>query len=293
MVAAAESYVMGAMRKASLIEGMFRRDIPEYPQEALREAIANAVAHRGYSSHVRGSYIQIRMFANRLEVSSPGGLFGNVTVDNIDEEHSTRNARLMRMMEDLHIVENRGSGIKAMLHALRSANLEPPRFDDWRSSFRITFHNHTLMSPAAITWLNQFADHTLNDRQRLTLIYLRHHGKITNSDYRRLNRVDTIVAGQELRSLTQSGLAEQQGVGRGTSYTLNVPHELPLEQQPTQSDEERIIAHVRQHGSINNAKCRELLGIGETRAYYLLTKLCNGRRLKPEGKGKGRRYVSV
>ncbi|MCF6289582.1 MAG: putative DNA binding domain-containing protein [Desulfobacterales bacterium] len=92
MVAAAESYVMGSMRKASLIEGMFRRDIPEYPQEALREAIANAVAHRDYSSHVRGSYIQIRMFANRLEVSSPGGLFGNVTVDNIDELVTTRKA---------------------------------------------------------------------------------------------------------------------------------------------------------------------------------------------------------
>jgi len=50
---------------------------------------------------------------------SPGGLFGNVTVENIEEEHSTRNARLMRMMEDMHIVENRGSGIKAM--ALRHA----------------------------------------------------------------------------------------------------------------------------------------------------------------------------
>lgn len=293
MVAAAESYVMGAMRKASLIEGMFRRDIPEYPQEALREAIANAVAHRDYSSHVRGSYIQIRMFANRLEVSSPGGLFGNVTVDNIDEEHSTRNARLMRMMEDMHIVENRGSGIKAMLQALRAANLEPPRFDDWRSSFKITFHNHTLMSPAAITWLNQFANHALNDRQRLTLIYLRHHGKITNSDYRRLNRVDTIVAGQELRSLTQAGLIEQQGIGRGTSYTLTVPHALADEQLPQQSDEERIIAYVQEHGSISNAECRELLEIGDTRAYYLLTKLCAGSRLKPEGKGKGRRYVSV
>jgi ATP-dependent DNA helicase RecG len=54
MVDRAETYVMAAMRKASLIEGMLRRDIPEYPQAALREAIANAVAHRDYSSYVRG-----------------------------------------------------------------------------------------------------------------------------------------------------------------------------------------------------------------------------------------------
>lgn len=72
------------------------------------------------------------MFADRLEIQSPGGLFGNVTVENLDEEHSTRNARLMRMMEDMHVVENRGSGIRAMLQAMREANLEPPRFDDRR-----------------------------------------------------------------------------------------------------------------------------------------------------------------
>ena len=68
MIVQAETYVLGAMRKATLIEGVFHRDIPEYPQEALREAIANAVAHRDYSPYVRGSYIQVRMFADRLEV---------------------------------------------------------------------------------------------------------------------------------------------------------------------------------------------------------------------------------
>lgn len=147
MIQEAETYIMSAMRKSSLIDGMFRRDIPEYPKEVLRESLANAIAHRDYSPYVRGSYIQVRMFANRLEVQSPGGLFGNVTIDNLEDEHSTRNARLMRMMEDMHVVENRGSGIGAMLHAMREANLEPPRFDDRRTSFTITLHNHTLMTP--------------------------------------------------------------------------------------------------------------------------------------------------
>jgi len=65
-----EIYVLGAMRKAVLIEGVFRREIPEYPREALREALANAVAHRDYSPYVRGSYIHIRMFADRLEIQT-------------------------------------------------------------------------------------------------------------------------------------------------------------------------------------------------------------------------------
>jgi ATP-dependent DNA helicase RecG len=66
MVKRAETYVLGAMRKAVLIDGMFRREIPEYPREALREALANAIAHRDYSPYVRGSCIQLRMFADRV-----------------------------------------------------------------------------------------------------------------------------------------------------------------------------------------------------------------------------------
>jgi ATP-dependent DNA helicase RecG len=180
------------------------------------------------------------MFADRLEIQSPGGLFGNVTVENIEEEHSTRNTRLLRMMEDMHIVENRGSGIKAMLQAMRTANLEPPRFNDRRSSFLVTFRNHTLMNPEAIAWLNQFASLPLNDRQRLALVDLRQHEQVTNSEYRRLNRVDVTIAGQELRGLVEAGLIEQQGVGRWTSYQLKASPKVPEEREP-RTDEEKIL----------------------------------------------------
>jgi ATP-dependent DNA helicase RecG len=290
MIKQAEIYVLAAMRKAVLIDGVFRREIPEYPHEALREALANAIAHRDYSSYVRGSYIRLRTFADRLEVQSPGGLFGNVTLENLDEEHSTRNARLMRMMEDMHVVENRGSGIRTMLQALRAANLEPPRFDDRRTSFWVTFRNHTLMSPEAIAWLNQFAQVPLNDRQRLALVYLRQHEHIANSDYRRLNHIDATVAGQELRGLVQAGMVEQHGASRWTSYTLKAPREL-TERVPQQTEEDKILAHVREYGSINNTECRELLSVDEARAYYLLKKLSNSGRLKPKGRGRWRSYM--
>ncbi|MEW6416611.1 MAG: ATP-binding protein [Nitrospirota bacterium] len=135
MVENAVNYVMVSIRKSSLIEGLYRRDVPEYPEEAIREAVVNAVAHRDYSNFVRGSYVQIRLFADRLEIQSPGGLYGNVTEENIEEEQSTRNRVLMRLMEDLHIVENRGSGIRTMIEAMRRANLEPPRLQDKRTSF--------------------------------------------------------------------------------------------------------------------------------------------------------------
>jgi hypothetical protein len=67
--------------------------------------VGNAVAHRDYSSYVRGSYIRVRLFADRLEIQSPGGLFGNVTEENLEEESSTRNSILMRLMENLLYVD--------------------------------------------------------------------------------------------------------------------------------------------------------------------------------------------
>jgi len=297
MVDETETYIMSAMRKSSLIDGIFRRDITEYPRESLRESIANAVAHRDYSPYVRGSYIQIRMFANRLEVQSPGGLFGNVTVDNLEDEHSTRNARLMRIMEDMQVVENRGSGISAMLHAMREANLEPPRFDDRRASFKVTFHNHTLMTAEAISWLNQFSHLPLNDQQRLALVYLRQHSHIDNRDYRRLNRVDMMIAGQDLRGMVQTGLVEQTGFGRWTKYVLKVK-DVSIdnsvykndEEKIPQTDEEKILTYAQKHGSINNTKCRDLLVVDSNRASYLLKKMAKTGILKREGTRRWTKY---
>ncbi|MFN3331723.1 MAG: ATP-binding protein [Caldilinea sp.] len=214
LIEQATNYILASIRKSSLIEGLYRRDVPEYPEAAIREALVNAVAHRDYSHFVRGSYIQIRLFADRLEVQSPGGLYGGVTEDNLEDEQSTRNRVLMRLLEDLHLVENRGSGIRVMIESLRTANLEPPRFQDRRTSFWLTFRNHTLMNPGAIAWLNQFAMHPLNDRQRLALVYLRANEQIANRDYQRLNRVDSVIANRELRRLVESGLIEQHSTGR-------------------------------------------------------------------------------
>jgi ATP-dependent DNA helicase RecG len=288
MVEGALNHVLASIRKSNLIEGLLRREIPEYPNEALREAIVNAVAHRDYSHYVRGSYIQIRLFADRLEVQSPGGLYGNVTEETLEEEQSTRNRVLMRLMEDSHLVENRGSGIHAMLGAMRRANLEPPRFRDKRASFWVTFSNHTLMDPESVSWLNQFADRPLNDPQRLALAYLRHNEQITNADYRRLNHVDSVTANRELRGLVQVRLIEQHSTRRWTYYTLTVPAQFkPLK---LETDEDKILEHVRQQGSIGNAECRALLNVDLQRASLLLKKMRIRGMLKREGERRWARY---
>jgi len=194
-------------------------------------------------------------------------------------------------MEDLHLVENRGSGIRTMIEAMRAASLGPPRFLDRRSSFWVTFYNHTLMSPVAVTWLNQFSSQPLNDRQRLALVYLRSNEQLTNSDYRRLNRVDALAAYRELRGLVQTRLVEQHGVGGGTYYTLNAPLSIEAP-QPAHTDNEKITAYVREHGSINNAECRVLLSVNAPRALYLLTRMRESGQLVAAGARMSRAAVA-
>jgi ATP-dependent DNA helicase RecG len=267
-----------------------RRDIPEYPEEAIREAIVNALAHRDYSPFARGSYVQVRLFADRLEIQSPGGLYGNVTEESLEDEQSTRNRILMRLMEDARLVENRGSGIQAMLAAMRGANLEPPRFQDKRSSFWVAFHNHTLMSPDAVAWLNQFAGRALNDHQRLALAYLRLHNHLTSGEYQRLNHVDAFLAGKELRGLTQAELTEQHRSRRWAYYTLAVPVEV-VKVEPT-NEETRILGYVREHGSIGNEECRSLLAVTRNRAWYLLRRMAASGKLRRRGEKKSARYIA-
>ncbi len=294
MVDEAEAHIMSRIATAARIDGLLRTDIPEYPKEAIREALVNAVAHRDYSGYVRGSQVQVKLFADRLEVRSPGGLYGDVTTDTLEERQSTRNRRLMQLLEHQHLVENRGSGINSMIAEMREAHMEPPRFRDDRSSFTVTFFNHTLlMTNEGIEWLNAVAANLqLNERQKLALLYMRHNHRLTNSEYRRLHHgLDSRDASRELQGLVTVGAAAKKGVRGGSFYALALPREIPSAELPP-SNEDTVIAFVRQHGSIRAGECAALLGWSNARrAGRLLRDLANRGLLRPIGEKRGRRYL--
>ncbi len=135
------------MKTKSVIEGAFRRDVPDYPEAAVREAICNALMHRDYSPMARGSQIQINLFADRLEILSPGGLYGNVTVDTLGETgaSATRNQYLSALLETTpygngeYVAENRGTGMQLIESELARADMDKPLIRDSLSIFSITF----------------------------------------------------------------------------------------------------------------------------------------------------------
>jgi predicted HTH transcriptional regulator len=126
----------------------------------------------------------------------------------------------MRILNEIGLVEDRGSGIDAMLNSLREAHLEPPRFHDTRTYFTVTFSNQSLLDPETIAWLNRYASLPLNPRQRTALAYLYRHKQITNPDYCRLNNVDSLVATKELHGLVDADVMIMHGTRRWAHYTL-------------------------------------------------------------------------
>jgi ATP-dependent DNA helicase RecG len=178
---------------------------------------------------------------------------------------------------------------------MREAHMEPPRFSDDRSSFTVTFLNHTLLlTNESIDWLNAVAaDLQLNERQKLALVYLRHNHRLTNSEYRRLHRgLDSRDAGRELQGLVRARAAVMKGTRGGSFYALALPREVPAIETPT-SDENRVLAYVRQNGSIQAGTCARLLGWQDAkRAGRLLHSMSEHGLLRPEKERRWRRYVA-
>jgi len=141
------------MRRRSVVVGAGRQDVWDYPLEAIREVVANALMHRDHHPSARGSQVRIALYPDRFEISSAGGLHGpNAGRTDVNQLigrgiTATRNARLAKLLEDVVIpdtgrpvCENRGSGLRATVAALRQAGLPPPSIIDDIGELRVTIH---------------------------------------------------------------------------------------------------------------------------------------------------------
>lgn len=181
----------------------------------------NAIAHRDYGPFSIGSSIQIRLFRDRLEIRSPGGLFGGVTVHNLETAQSTRNPLLMRFLEDLKLVENRGGGIDEVLDRLQSDGLPQPSFDQADGWFQVTLPRPISSQPARFTIPIPIPGG--GGQEAAILDFLRRQGVVRNRDVRAMLGVADARAVQILRSLVESGAIELRGRGRGAHYVPATP----------------------------------------------------------------------
>lgn len=144
MVEEALSFCRRNMKVKTIIdtETGVRRDKTEYPVDALREAILNAVIHRDYSIHTEGTPVQLDLFSDRIEIHSPGSLYGRMSVEQLGiARPDLRNPALAIITETITAAEHRYSGIPTMRRAMRECGLPEPKFENRRNEFVVTLYN--------------------------------------------------------------------------------------------------------------------------------------------------------
>lgn len=237
MVDDALAGVISNMHTRSVVHGAGREDVYDYPVEAVREAVVNALMHRDYSGWSHGTQVQVEMYADRLVVRSPGGLYGTVTQDDLGEEgvSSSRNSYLATLLQEVAlpnsnrvVCENRGTGIPTMMAHMRRAGLTPPDFDSRISRFTVTFPKHTLLGSDTVEWINSLGQQDLTETQCLALALMREGRHVTNAHLRQLG-LDSRGATTALANLVRRGLAARTGGRRYAAYILA---EVPPEDAP-------------------------------------------------------------
>ena len=179
-IAAAVTFAVRNMRVGAYKDPA-RTDLPQYSERALFEAIVNAVVHRDYS--ISGSRIRLSMFADRLEINSPGGLPNNLTIDSMDVRQSTRNEALASILgripaagirgsgERQFFMERRGDGVPTIFHETEALSGKTPEYQliDSSDLFLTIPAADTDPTPADASILVSCNDSPLSDVELLVL----------------------------------------------------------------------------------------------------------------------------
>lgn len=201
------------MRTGAVVTELEREERTEYPVSAVRESLVNAVAHRDY--RLGGRRIEVRMFSDRLEITSPGGLPGFITVDNIVDEHFSRNPRIVSNLYQWGYIEELGLGVDLMIDEMVRAGHPPPEFKDTPHSFTVTLYNTREREPQP-QWMGR-----VSERQAKALSYVQKNGSITNREYREIcPGLSAETLRLDLADLVDKGLLLKIGAKKGTYYIL-------------------------------------------------------------------------
>lgn len=211
----ARDFVLGKINRAIGTRALSNRAPATYelPPDAIDEAIINAIAHRDYHSNAS---VEVRLFADRLEIWNPGALPGTLTLDDLRHAHPSvpNNPLIAESLYLTRYIEKVGSGTERMIELCREAALPEPDFELRAGSFVITLWRDWLTAEV-------LAALALNDRQRKALPMIRQQGRMTNSEYQIVTGATRATAKRDLEDLVQKGVIAPMGSGRGAHYEFS------------------------------------------------------------------------
>ena len=196
-----------------------REEVWDYPPEALREAVINAVAHRDYADP---DEVQIKILDDRIIFWNPGKLPFELKVEDLYKPHPSkpRNKLIAKVFYYSGHIEKWGSGIGRILRALREYNLPEPRFEEAFGGFQVTFYRDVYTE-------EHLKELGLNDRQIRAVLYVKENGSVTNKEYQELFKVSRQTATRDLSELVRLGIFERVEKGK---YKLKTHRESNMSQ---------------------------------------------------------------
>lgn len=193
--------------------GINRVETYEYPKDAIREALLNAIAHKDYSG---GVPIQISVYKDKIMIWNEGTLPEDWTIETLLDKHSSKpyNPDIANALFRSGYIESWGRGITKMISLCKEAGLPEPNFYYKTSGIWAVFQKDIFNEDHLQTL-------GLNNRQVKAVLYAKEKGKITNSEYQKINDCSRNTASNDLAELVVKEILKPSGQkGAGAFYTI-------------------------------------------------------------------------
>ena len=273
-----------------VVIGARRYDLPRLPDVVVREAVANALAHRSYEA--AGTPVVVELRPSAVIVRSPGGLPEPVTVENLREASSARNRAVITVLRRLRLAEDAGRGIDVMLDTMAEQMLDPPRFVDLGHEVRVELPIRSVVTPTERAWLLELERREdLQPADRLVLVHAARGEILGNARVREiLASDDSLEARRVLGRLRHQGFLEQRGTRGGATYRLSTSLTPPAGLRLNRDELDEVIVELAESGPIRNADVRAATGLDRSQALAALDRLVASGHLKRSGQRRATVY---
>ena len=284
-------FVLRNIHLGAAIVGIHRQDTYEIPPDAIRELIINAAVHRSYLDH---GNIQVAVYDDRLEITSPGKLPMGQTLERMKEGYSQiRNEALAYAFSYMNLIEHWGSGIPRIMGKVKAAGLREPEFIGGEVDLRINIYRGQTGTnaaensvDAAVDEDNKTAGKVPGNRRETADKAPENHRKTAGKPPENCRKTADKLPGNCRETADKPPINRRETAGKVPANCRQSADRLPTNEQ-----EQRIYKYVLENGSITTVKAMELLGIKQRRAREILVKMIEGDWLKKVGASRSTIYV--
>jgi ATP-dependent DNA helicase RecG len=215
-----------------------RRELPEIPYDAIREAIINAVAHRDYFE--KGSNVMVEMFDDRIEITDFGGLPKGLKPEDFGKRSVLRNPNIANLLHRIKYIEKMGTGISKIRRLVKEAGLPPVKFEfdtfftvtfkrpkhkpfveeKRHEEFGIKFGKEFGINEGISEGINEGINEGIKNRLLQEILYIKKYGFFTRRIIERLNKISTSTAERDITLLKKKGIIKFEGSKKTGRYVL-------------------------------------------------------------------------